>query len=104
MSRVLIYALWESLTWLRGENKHGRDDWRREDIEPEQYVDAIARHLERINAGELIDSESGLPHAAHIVVDAKIFGVKTEGEVAKQLRPPMTADPVSLAEIVGGSS
>jgi hypothetical protein len=81
LRHVLTYATWEALVWQLGIDKHGENDWRREEIEPEQYIDAMARHLKEIKEGKLIDNESGLPHAAHIVVDAKIYGCKTEPDM-----------------------
>ncbi len=77
MSYALEYADEESRCWAHGAEKHGQDDWKRPELQASEYLDAIVRHAERIKAGELIDQSSGLPHAAHIVVDAKIFGVKT---------------------------
>lgn len=109
LSFNLTYAIEEARVWQRGAEKHGKDDWRREDIDPQQYVDAALRHIEAIDRGELVDPESGLPHAAHLAVDAKIFGVKTAEQAAAQAGAVdwshlATHEQVRLRDIVGGNS
>ena len=43
---------------------HSPDNWK--EVEAKHYINAIIRHTERLQSGELIDSESGLHHGAHI--------------------------------------
>mgnify|MGYP001183686380 CR=1 FL=1 len=52
---------------LLGATKYGPEDWRtRPDIFNESW-EAAMRHLQRIRLGEVLDAESGLHHAAHLV-------------------------------------
>lgn len=49
-----------------GSTKYEPNSWRRMDAESDnRYFSALMRHLVQWRAGELIDSESGLPHLAH---------------------------------------
>lgn len=47
-----------------GAKKYGRDNWR-QGMEWSRMLDAALRHLHAMSDGELLDPESGLPHAAH---------------------------------------
>ena len=47
-----------------GAKKYADHNWRK-GIKFSRIYSAILRHLEAIRNGELVDPESGLPHAAH---------------------------------------
>ena len=54
-----------------GAEKYARDNWKLfhpSDIP--RFASAIMRHTAAILQGELIDPDSGLPHASHIVAEA----------------------------------
>jgi hypothetical protein len=60
------YALTQ-IGWVLqfGAEKYGTHNWRA-GIRYSRLIDASLRHLTAINAGENIDPETGLPHAAHL--------------------------------------
>jgi len=53
-----------------GANKYAPNSWQMVDNPLERYRAALLRHAFAIQRGELIDDESGLPHSAHIMVNA----------------------------------
>ena len=58
----------EAKVWMQGEQKYGRDNWKSlwgEDT-VSLCVACALRHTLSILDGELVDQESGLPHAAHV--------------------------------------
>lgn len=50
-----------------GAEKYGVDNWRKLDNLQQRYLDSTMRHIMATRKGELIDSESGLPHLAHAI-------------------------------------
>ena len=58
----------EARVWMKGEEKYGRDNWTK--LWGEDTINlcmaCALRHSTAIMDGELIDEESGQPHAAHI--------------------------------------
>lgn len=50
-----------------GAVKYAPHSWRR--VETYRLLDATYRHLETVRGGELIDTESGLPHLAHAITN-----------------------------------
>jgi hypothetical protein len=50
-----------------GAKKYKPNNWR--SVDPQRYVGAFERHWQAYNRGELIDSESGLPHLAHCMTN-----------------------------------
>lgn len=67
---VDMSLLEETLVRVReyGTNKYQGDSegWKRVPNAEVEYRDAIKRHSARLDAGEIYDAESGLPHSAHI--------------------------------------
>ena len=60
----------DALVWVGkvltfGADKYAADSWRTVPNALERYASADLRHAERIQAGEWLDPESGLPHWAH---------------------------------------
>ncbi len=53
-----------------GANKYAPNSWQMVDNPLERYRAALLRHAFAIQRGELVDDESGLPHSAHIMVNA----------------------------------
>ncbi len=74
----------ESLAFLDGALKYGRQNWRRAGARASIYYDAALRHLHKWFEGEDIDEESGVPHLAHvracigILIDADMAGKLTD--------------------------
>jgi len=58
-------ALAEVLTY--GARKYKPNNWRKGELD--RYVGAAMRHLEAWRAGEVVDSESKLPHLAHLLTN-----------------------------------
>ena len=67
MSKVMMYGL---------SKKYERDNWKKK-MDPERLLDAMLRHAFDIAQGELIDPESGLPHAFHIACNAMMYSFYT---------------------------
>ena len=51
-----------------GANKYSAENWRTVD-DKNRYVSALYRHLELWREGEVLDSESGLPHLSHALTN-----------------------------------
>lgn len=60
--RVIEYVV-RVLTF--GAKKYGDNNWQKVARAQERYYAAAMRHLSAWQAGEVADSESGLPHLAH---------------------------------------
>ena len=73
----------EALVWGFGANKYGRANWKKlwGDDTINVAMASLMRHAFAVLNGELEDSESGLPHAAHIRCNAAMIL-----EYQKQLR------------------
>lgn len=52
-----------------GAEKYGENNWRK-GIHIDKLLDAIERHTMAMKGGEVVDRETGLPHAAHIMTEA----------------------------------
>lgn len=61
----------ESLVFMYGEGKYGRNNWKNFKKDEETVViemlQSATRHLLAIQRGEFFDPESKMPHAAHVV-------------------------------------
>lgn len=53
-----------------GATKYAWGGWRHVDNGIDRYTDAMVRHLAAEAQGEVLDSESGLPHAWHVAWNA----------------------------------
>lgn len=53
-----------------GARLHAEENWKKVDGAEVRYRDAIFRHAAKIQLGEALDADSGLPHAAHIACNA----------------------------------
>lgn len=53
-----------------GAEKYGDNNWQGLPDYWKRYKAALLRHLTAIDKGELIDSESGLPHIDHVLCNA----------------------------------
>ena len=53
-----------------GAMKYQPNSWRLIDEPLERYRAALLRHAFAMQRGEVIDPESGLPHSAHVMVNA----------------------------------
>jgi hypothetical protein len=56
-----------------GAQKYSPNGWRTVPNGAEVYREACLRHAAAIGRGEWVDTESGLPHAAHLACDCLIF-------------------------------
>jgi hypothetical protein len=90
-------SLYQAAVHDLGAVKYGSYNWRDTPIKMSDYISAIRRHLALLEAGEDIDDESGLPHAAHlmatcaIVIDADHAGTliddrRATPNLAKEMR------------------
>lgn len=53
-----------------GAKKYAAHSWKQVENNKERYRDALYRHLNQLEAGELVDAESGLSHWDHIACNA----------------------------------
>jgi hypothetical protein len=64
-----------------GAEKYAPDNWKKVPDGEKRYLDAIFRHSAAIAKGEIIDPESGLPHAAHIGCSAMFLSWFQKGKM-----------------------
>jgi hypothetical protein len=57
---------------MYGASKYGQSNWRGGD-KYMRYLGSIARHCTHVCRGQWLDSESGLPHLAHVAYNALIL-------------------------------
>jgi hypothetical protein len=53
-----------------GAKKYAPDNWKHVPDSPQRYTAALFRHLLAVQDGEWLDTESRLPHLAHVVCNA----------------------------------
>ncbi len=70
-----VAAYEECKVWMFGEKKYGRSNWKRlwGTKSVEVATASLLRHAMSLASGELLDGESGLPHAAHIRCNAAMI-------------------------------
>ncbi len=63
-----VASLEQCKVWMRGREKYGKDNWKL--LWGDRTIDVAGasamRHLLSLLDGELMDRETGLPHAAHV--------------------------------------
>lgn len=67
--RVLEYGANKYTT----EKESGRDNWKK-GLPITEILDSMMRHISELQAGNFIDSESGLSHIGHIQANALFLG------------------------------
>lgn len=71
-----------------GAKKYNDDNWKF--VEEKRYISALMRHLEAHRQGKFLDSESGLPHLAHVATNALImlqkFVIKDQDFIDKAVK------------------
>lgn len=50
-----------------GAEKYSENGWKKVPDANKRYYSALMRHLEAWRAGEVIDTESGMPHLSHVL-------------------------------------
>lgn len=65
--------MWVSRVLVFGARKYKAHSWRTVPNARDRYMSALFRHWVAIQGGEILDAESGLPHAAHLACDALFF-------------------------------
>lgn len=79
-----------SLGLLHGALKYGAWNWREAGVRMSIYLDAMQRHVAKLQEGEDADEESGLPHLAHILACAAILADAQMAGMCNDDRPPAT--------------
>lgn len=59
-----------------GAGKYGPDQWREVDMRPEDFLNALERHLLAYKSGEKLAEDSGVSHLGHIIANCAILLVK----------------------------
>lgn len=77
----------EARVWMKGAIKYGERNWEK-GLSFLSILDSLDRHMKALKKGELIDSETGEPHAAHIRCNAAMLIVfeKTHPELNDLIR------------------
>lgn len=92
-----VPQIWTALVFELGAYKYGEYNWRDCAVRITVYTGAIKRHNMALEAGEDIDPESGLPHAAHIaacaflIEDARAGGGLIDDRFLKDKAPELLA-------------
>ncbi len=55
-----------------GARKYAKKNWMKE-MDPDQIMNSLQRHVAAIMDGEIIDSESGIAHMGHIQCNAMFY-------------------------------
>lgn len=76
-----VYAVAEVMTF--GAKKYSANGWKTVPDAINRYTAAMLRHMTAIQEGELVDSDSGLPHADHIACNALFLSWLRKQEVSK---------------------
>lgn len=86
-----VAIIWMALVFEIGAWKYGEFNWRNKAVRLTVYSEAIDRHNLAMRAGEDVDPESGLPHAAHImacgaiIIDAHACGQLKDDRFEKDM-------------------
>lgn len=83
-----VAKMWAALAHLDGAAKYGKWNWRAAGVRTSIYLDAMHRHLDKLNDGEWNDDESMLPHLAHIIACANILLDAQSVRMLVDDRPP----------------
>lgn len=62
-----------------GKEKYGKDNWKK-GLPVSEISESLMRHLFALLNGEKTDSESGLPHSAHILCNAMFIAYMEENK------------------------
>jgi hypothetical protein len=62
-----------------GAKKYAAHSWQQVENNKERYRDAMYRHLNAIERGEVLDPESGLPHWDHVACNALFLSELNKG-------------------------
>ena len=74
----MLEAIAQVLTY--GAEKYEANSWQKVENGLQRYEAALFRHLQSFRKGEMLDSESGLPHMAHATTNALFLMELSEGE------------------------
>lgn len=61
-----------------GAEKYAPNSWQGIEDAQNRYYAALMRHLQAWRMGEIVDSESGRPHLAHVMVNAMFLANLTQ--------------------------
>lgn len=62
----------EARVWMKGAEKYGEANWQK-GLPFKSVLDSLQRHAKALQKGQLIDPETGEPHAAHIRCNAAML-------------------------------
>lgn len=106
-----VALIWMALVFELGAWKYGEFNWRNKAVRLLVYSAAIDRHNMAMRAGEDLDPESGLPHAAHvmacgaIILDAHACGAliddRFEKDMSATVLNALTASDYKAAVVTG---
>lgn len=82
------FALELAKVLTMGAEKYGPEDWKTTDNAHRRYLDALHRHLNAFERGEMNDPESGQSHLAHVAANAMFlhwFACNPKNDSAKSV-------------------
>lgn len=84
------FALELAKVLTMGAEKYGPEDWKTTDNAHRRYLDALHRHLNAFERGEMDDPESGQSHLIHVAANAMFlhwFALNPQNDSAEPVEP-----------------
>lgn len=83
-----------------GCQKYARDNWRK-GLPVSEILDSMMRHICKLQQGEWLDDESGLPHIGHIQANALFLGSTNNTNDLKLDTPYYESDEFATHKLAG---
>jgi len=94
-----IIQAYASLAFTEGALKYGKYNWRVAGVRLSIYLDAIHRHLAKLQNGEWADKATRVPHLASIIACA---GIIADARLHRKLTDDRPPEQVELSSLLDG--